>query len=276
MKDLLTIINETSSFIKSKINFAPQIGLILGSGLGTLADEIKNPIVFDYKDIPNFPVSTVEGHEGKLILGELEGKKVIAMQGRFHYYEGYSMQEVTLPVRIMKALGIQMLLVTNACGGMNKDLYPGALMIIEDHVNFTGVNPLIGYNYYELGPRFPDMSSAYDKELISLAEKIGEKLNIETKKGIYVAISGPCYSSRAELRMLKIIGGDTIGMSTVPEVIVARHAGLKTLGISCVTDMAIADEMVSISHEEVMQVANETRPKFISLVKGIIKEVTLQ
>lgn len=275
MKNLLEIINETSSYIRERIDFVPKIGLILGSGLGTLADEIINPIVFDYKDIPNFPVSTVEGHEGKLVLGELEGKKVIAMQGRFHYYEGYSMQEVTLPVRVMKALGVQMLLVTNACGGMNKELYPGALMIIEDHINFIGDNPLIGHNYDELGPRFPDMSSAYDKELIKLAEEVGTKLNIETRKGVYAAISGPYYFSRAELRMLRKIGGDTIGMSTVPEVIVARHAGLRVLGISCVTDMAIAGEIVSISHEEVVQVANETRPKFIKLVKGILNEVKL-
>lgn len=275
VKNLLEIINETSSYIRERIDFVPKIGLILGSGLGTLADEIINPIVFDYKDIPNFPVSTVEGHEGKLVLGELEGKKVIAMQGRFHYYEGYSMQEVTLPVRVMKALGVQMLLVTNACGGMNKELYPGALMIIEDHINFIGDNPLIGHNYDELGPRFPDMSSAYDKELIKLAEEVGTKLNIETRKGVYAAISGPYYFSRAELRMLRKIGGDTIGMSTVPEVIVARHAGLRVLGISCVTDMAIADEIVSISHEEVVQVANETRPKFIKLVKGILNEVKL-
>lgn len=275
MRNLLEIIDGTSSFIRERIDFVPQIGLILGSGLGTLADEIKNPVIIDYKDIPNFPVSTVEGHEGKLVLGELEGKKVMAMQGRFHYYEGYSLQEVTFPVRVMKALGIQMLLVTNACGGMNKDLYPGALMLIEDHINFIGDNPLIGHNYDELGPRFPDMSSAYDKELIKLAEEVGKKLNIETKKGVYAAISGPYYFSRAELRMLRKVGGDTIGMSTVPEVIVARHTGLRVLGISCVTDMAIADEIVSISHEEVVKVANETRPKFIKLVKGILNEVKL-
>ncbi|SDY49189.1 purine-nucleoside phosphorylase [Proteiniborus ethanoligenes] len=275
MKNLLETINETSSYIKDKIDFIPQIGLILGSGLGTLANEIESPIILDYKDIPNFPVSTVEGHEGRLVLGELQGKKVIAMQGRFHYYEGYSMQEVTFPVRVMKALGVEILLVTNACGGMNKELYPGALMIIEDHINFTGDNPLIGHNYEELGPRFPDMSSAYDKVLIKLAEEVGHKLNIETKKGVYVAISGPYYFSRAELRMLRRIGGDTIGMSTVPEVIVARHTGLRVLGISCVTDMAIADEIVSISHEEVVKVANETRPKFIKLIKGIIDEVKL-
>lgn len=275
MKNLLDYINEASSYIREKVDFEPEIGLVLGSGLGTLVNEIESPIVIDYKDIPHFPVSTVEGHEGKLVLGSLEGKKVIAMQGRFHYYEGYTLQEVTFPVRVMKALGIKMLLVTNACGSLTKDLYPGALMIIEDHINFIGDNPLIGKNYDELGPRFPDMSSAYDKELIRLAESVSRKLNIETKKGVYVAISGPNYATRAELRMLRKIGGDTIGMSTVPEVIVARHTGVKILGISCVTDMAIADEIVSISHEEVIKVANETRPKFIRLVRGILNEVNL-
>lgn len=275
MKSLIEAISETSSYIRERIDFIPEIGLILGSGLGTLVHEINNPIVFDYKDIPNFPISTVEGHEGRLVLGELEGKKVIAMQGRFHYYEGYSLQQVTFPVRVMKALGIQILLVTNACGAMTKDLYPGALMIIKDHINFIGDNPLIGHNYEELGPRFPDMSSAYDNELINLAEKVGNNLNIELKKGIYVAVSGPNYTSRAELRMFRKVGGDTVGMSTVPEVIVARHSDLRILGISCVTDMAIADELVSISHEEVVKVANETRPRFIKLVKGILKEVKL-
>lgn len=275
MKKLLEEIRETSDYIKAKINFVPRIGLILGSGLGTLADEIKDAVIIDYKDIPNFPVSTVAGHEGKLVLGNLEGKHVIAMQGRFHYYEGYSMQEVTFPVRVMKSLGIDMLLVTNACGGMNNELYPGALMIIEDHINFMGDNPLIGMNYDELGPRFPDMSNAYSEELVKLAEGVAERLNIEIKKGIYAAISGPYYFSKAELRMLRKIGGDTIGMSTVPEVIVANHTGIKVLGLSCVTDMAIADEIVSISHEEVMKVANETKPRFISLVKGIINEVNI-
>lgn len=275
MKNFLEVINETSSYIRKRIDFTPEIGLILGSGLGTLVEEINNPIMFDYKDIPSFPISTVEGHEGRLVLGELEGKKVIAMQGRFHYYEGYSLQQITFPVRVMKALGIKMLLVTNACGALTKDLYPGALMIMEDHINFIGDNPLIGHNYEELGPRFPDMSSAYDKELIKLAENVSKELNIETKKGVYVAVSGPSYSSRAELGMLRRIGGDTIGMSTVPEVIVARHSGLRILGISCITDMAIADEIVSISHEEVVKVANETRPRFIRLVRGILNEVTL-
>lgn len=275
MKNLLFKIDETSKYINGLTDFNPEIGLILGSGLGTLANEIENPVTIEYKDIPNFPVSTVEGHEGKLVLGSLEGKKVIAMQGRFHYYEGYSMEEITFPVRVMKSLGVEMIFVTNACGGMDKKLYPGALMIIEDHINFTGDNPLIGINHEELGPRFPDMSSAYDKELIKLAHKVGEKLDIKTEQGVYAAISGPYYFSRAELSMLRRIGGDTIGMSTVPEVIVARHTGLRVLGISCVTDMAIPEEIVSISHQEVIEVANKTRPKFIKLVRGILAEVKL-
>ncbi|MTI48172.1 purine-nucleoside phosphorylase [Sporosalibacterium faouarense] len=275
MANLLEKIIETSSYIEKITDFKPEIGLILGSGLGTLADEIENPIKIEYEDIPNFPISTVEGHEGRLVLGTLEGKKVIAMQGRFHYYEGYSMKEITFPVRVMKALGVEMLLVTNACGGMDKKLYPGALMIIEDHINFTGDNPLIGRNFEELGPRFPDMSTAYDRDLVKLAHSVGDKLDIKTEQGIYAAISGPYYFSKAELRMLRNIGGDAIGMSTVPEVIVAKHTGLKVLGISCVTDMAIADEIESISHEEVIAVANETRPKFIKLVKGILSEVNL-
>lgn len=275
MINLLDKIKETSEYLSQITDFKPEIGLILGSGLGTLANEIENPIAIDYKDIPNFPISTVEGHEGRLVLGILEGKKVIAMQGRFHYYEGYSMEEVTFPVRVMKSIGVEMIIVTNACGGMDKKLYPGALMIIEDHINFTGDNPLIGPNFEELGPRFPDMSTAYDKELIKIAHSVGKKLDIETEQGIYAAISGPYFFSRAELRMLRRIGGDVIGMSTVPEVIVARHMGLRVLGISCVTDMAIADEIVSISHEEVIEVANKTRPKFIKLVRGILSEVKL-
>ncbi|MTI68305.1 MAG: purine-nucleoside phosphorylase [Firmicutes bacterium] len=275
MKNLLERINDSSNYIKKKIDIQPKIGLILGSGLGTLANEVKNKTSINYEDIPNFSVSTVKGHEGKLVIGELEGKEVVAMQGRFHYYEGYSMEDITFPVRVMKKLGVELILVTNACGGMNKELYPGALMIIEDHINFTGDNPLIGSNYEELGPRFPDMSRAYDKEMIELAEKVSEKLEIKTEKGVYAAISGPNYLSRAELKMLRKVGGDTVGMSTVPEVIVANHSGLKVLGISCVTDMAIAEEIESISHEQVVEVANKTRPKFIKLVKGIINEVTL-
>ncbi|EOD01075.1 purine-nucleoside phosphorylase [Caldisalinibacter kiritimatiensis] len=275
MENLLSKTNEASTYISNRIDFKPEIGLILGSGLGSLADEIEDAIIIDYEEIPNFPISTVEGHDGKLVIGTLEGKKVIAMKGRFHYYEGYTMQEITFPVRVMKALGINILLVTNACGGLNKDLYPGALMIIEDHINFMGDNPLIGPNYDELGPRFPDMSNAYSKCLIKVAEKVSKKVDIDAKKGVYTAVSGPYYFSRAELSMLRKIGGDAIGMSTVPEVIVARHSDIKVLGIACVTDMAIPEELVSITHDEVVEVANKTKPKFIQLVKGIINDISL-
>ncbi len=275
MKDLKEKIKEACEYINERISIKPEIGMILGSGLGSLADEVKDKVSIKYEDIPHFPISTVEGHEGQLVIGMIEGKKVVAMQGRFHYYEGYSMQEVTFPVRVMKEIGIKLMLVTNACGGMNPELYPGALMFIEDHINFTGDNPLIGPNDNELGPRFPDMSTAYDKDLIAMGQKVGDKKDIETKKGVYVAISGPNYLSAAELRMLRKFGGDAVGMSTVPEVIVAKHTGLKVLGISCVTDMAIADGLEPLEHSKVVEIANKTRPKFIMLVKGILQEVNL-
>jgi purine-nucleoside phosphorylase len=275
LNNLREKIEDARTYIEKKTGNKLDIGLILGSGLGVLAKEIEDAIIIKYEDIPHFPVSTVEGHAGRLVIGKLEGKQVIAMQGRFHYYEGYSMQEVTFPVRVMKALGVKMLLVTNACGGMDPKLYPGALMFIVDHINWMHDNPLIGPNDNDLGVRFPDMSAAYDKDLISLGQMVGEKYGIKTETGVYVGISGPNFMTRAELRMLRFIGGDTVGMSTVPEVIVARHSELPVLGISCVTDMAIADELISIDHEEVLRVAEQTRPKFIKLVKGIIGEVKL-
>ncbi len=275
MENLLEKLKETEEYLLDFIDEKPKIGLILGSGLGTLANQIENPIIIDYKDIPNFPVSTVEGHAGQLVIGRLMDKQVIAMKGRFHYYEGYSMEEVTFPVRVMKAIGVELLLVTNACGGLNSKLYPGALMVINDHINMTGRNPLIGPNYVDLGPRFPDMSDAYDKDLVELVHKAGKNIDVETFEGVYVSISGPTYSSKAESKMFKLLGADTIGMSTVPEVIVAKHSGMKVTGISCVTDMAIFDGTKTISHEEVMEVANKARPKFINLVKEVIKEVSL-
>ncbi|SHH08373.1 purine-nucleoside phosphorylase [Tepidibacter thalassicus] len=269
-------INESVQFIKSKISIEPKIGLILGSGLGVLADEIEDAVVIKYEEIPNFPVSTVQGHAGQLVVGKLQGKDVIVMQGRFHYYEGYSMEEVTFPVRVMKVLGVETLILTNACGGLNEKFYPGALMFITDHINFTGNNPLIGPNKKEFGPRFPDMSKAYNKDLIELGKKIAKNLNIEVFEGVYTSISGPSFFSKAELKMLQVFGSDTIGMSTVPEAIIANHCGMKVLGISCITDMAIPNnELKPLTHEEVMRVANETRPKFISLVKGIVKEMFL-
>ncbi|MFW5648577.1 MAG: purine-nucleoside phosphorylase [Candidatus Alkaliphilus sp. MAG34] len=276
MKNILVKLEETKKYLLDNIKETPKIGLILGSGLGTLADEIENAIIIDYRDIPNFPVSTVEGHAGQLVIGKLMDKQVVAMKGRFHYYEGYSMAEVTFPVRVMKAIGVEMLLVTNACGGLNPDLYPGALVAISDHINMTGNNPLIGPNYSELGPRFPDMSDAYDKDLIQLIHKVGEKIGIKVHNGVYVSISGPTYSSKAESKMFRLIGADTIGMSTVPEVIVAKHSGMKIMGISCVTDMAIFEGTETISHEQVMEIADKTRPKFINLIKSFIKEVSMQ
>jgi len=275
LKNLLEKLEITKKYLLNHIEESPKIGLILGSGLGTLADEIENPMIIDYKDIPNFPVSTVEGHAGQLVIGKLMGKQVVAMKGRFHYYEGYSMEEVTFPVRVMKSIGVELILVTNACGGLNPELYPGALMVINDHINMTGANPLIGPNYSELGPRFPDMSNAYDKDLVKLVHEASKKVNVKIHEGVYVSISGPTYSSKAESKMFQILGADTIGMSTVPEVIVAKHSGIKVIGISCVTDMAILDGSETISHEQVMEVANKTRPKFINLVKEVIHEVSL-
>jgi purine-nucleoside phosphorylase len=266
-------IEAAAAYIQAKINFVPEIALILGSGLGALADEISDPVVIDYKDIPHFPVSTVEGHAGRLVIGHLEGKRVAAMQGRFHYYEGYTMQEVTFPVRVFRALGATHMIVTNACGGLKEFLYPGALMFIRDHINFTGSNPLIGHNDNDLGPRFPDMSNAYDKELIALGKQVAQKLDIEVKEGIYTAVSGPYYFSRAELAMVRGFGSDTIGMSTVPETIVAVHGGMKVLGISCITDMAIPENLVPLDHADVVKMANAARPKFIRLVRGILQNM---
>ncbi|HPT78947.1 MAG TPA: purine-nucleoside phosphorylase [Candidatus Atribacteria bacterium] len=268
--DLIKAIDEAKRYIADKANIRPELGLILGSGLGDLADEIEAPVAIPYADIPHFPVSTVEGHAGRLVLGTLEGKKVIAMQGRFHFYEGYPMQDVVFPVRVMKALGADTLIVTNACGGMNPAFKPGDLMLIEDHINFIGTNPLIGKNYNELGPRFPDISRAYSEDLLKLAKETAAGLGIEVKSGVYCAISGPGYCTRAELRMLRQWGADAIGMSTVPEAMAAAHMSMKVLGVSCVTDMAIADELEPISHEIVMEMANKTKPKFIKLIKGII------
>lgn len=275
MENKMNKIIEAKEYIQSKITDVPEIGLILGSGLGELADKIENAVRIEYKDIPYFPVSTVVGHKGQLVIGTLEGKKVIAMQGRFHFYEGYSMDVITFPVYVMKAIGVQMLLVTNACGGMNRDFAPGDLMLIEDHINFTGSNPLIGSNLDEFGPRFPDMSQAYNKELISLAEKVAENNGIKVQKGVYVAISGPNYLSPAELTMLARIGADAVGMSTVPETIIANHAGMKVLGISLVTDMAIGEELEPLTHEQVVAVAERSKFKFMDLVQNILKEVTL-
>lgn len=271
--DYLSMISEARDFIKSKIDFIPDVGVILGSGLGTLADHIENQIVIKYSEIPYFPISTVAGHAGEFIIGNIGDKKVIAMKGRFHFYEGYDMKKVTLPVRVMKALGTNKLIVTNAAGGLNVNFKAGDLMIMTDHINFLGTNPLIGHNYEELGPRFPDMSEAYNREYIILAMDAAAKLNISVQKGVYLALTGPNYETPAELRMLITMGADAVGMSTVPEVIVANHGGMKVLGISCITDMALPDGLEPLDHERVVATADMAREKLVSIVKKVIKSM---
>lgn len=264
---------EAKHYIEKNTDLRPTIGLILGSGLGVLADEIEGASVLDYKDIPNFPLSTVEGHAGNLVIGTLMGKGVVALKGRFHYYEGYSMGEVTFPVRVMAALGVDQIIVTNAAGGINKKFNPGDLMIIEDHINLAFNNPLIGPNDNNLGIRFPDMSTAYDKDLIDLAEKIARENNIDIKKGVYTFVTGPTYETPAEINMFNVLGADAVGMSTVPEVIAAIHSNLRVLGISCITNMAAGILDKPLSHEEVIENAQNVQEKFIKYVKGIVKSI---
>jgi purine-nucleoside phosphorylase len=266
-------IEEARSYIRAKTNKPAEIGLILGSGLGSLADEIENAVRLDYADIPHFPVSTVHGHKGQLVIGELEGANVVAMQGRFHFYEGYSMESLVFPVRVMKSLGVNTLIVTNACGSLKASMPPGSLMLIEDHINFTGDNPLIGPNEDTIGPRFPDMSEAYDRRLMDVAEEVATGMELSLFRGVYTAVSGPYYCSKAELHMIRGFGSDAIGMSTVPEVIAASHAGLRVLGISCITDLAVPETLGGIHHEEVIRVAGLTRPRFEKLVKGILQRL---
>lgn len=267
---MLKKIKETSTFIQELNGLKPDIGIILGTGLGGLVHEIEILKTINYTDIPNFPVSTVEGHKGQLIFGKLGGKFVMAMQGRFHYYEGYGMQEVIFPVRVMHEMGIKTLFVSNASGGLNPDFRVGDLMMIVDHINMFGTNPLIGPNLNELGLRFPDMSQAYDRNLQSLARKIALANNIVLKEGVYIGVSGPTFETPAEYKMFRILGGDAIGMSTVPEVIAARHLGMRVFGISIVTDSGVPGEIVEISHEEVQEVAMKAEPKMSLIIKELI------
>jgi purine-nucleoside phosphorylase len=281
-KTYIEQIKEAAIYISNRLgDKKPVIGLVLGSGLGDMANQVEQPAAIDYHDVPHFPVSTVEGHEGRFVAGLLEGKQVIVMQGRFHYYEGYSMKQVVFPVYVMKELGIKTVVVTNAAGGMNRSFKAGDLMLIGDHLNMTGDNPLIGPNHSELGVRFPDMSEAYNHEYRSLAMKLAEEIHAENgqplrlQQGVYAGITGPTYMTSSELTMLARVGGDAIGMSTVGEVIAARHAGLKVLGISCITDMAIGEELEPLTHEQVVAVANRTKPKFVALVKAFVREVKI-
>lgn len=270
---MINTINKTAEYIKNMTDESPVIGLILGSGLGVLAEEIEEVVRIPYQDIPEFPVSTVSGHPGQLVIGTLEGRNVIAMQGRFHYYEGYSMKEITLPVRVMKKLGIETLIVTNAAGGINRNFSPGDFMLISDHINLMGNNPLIGTNLSELGPRFPDMTEAYSRRLLALAEDVASYHGILLRKGIYAALSGPTYETPAEIRYLAGNGIDAVGMSTVPEVIVARHMGIEVIGISCITNMAAGILAKPLNHNEVMETAERVKPVFIKLICGILKKL---
>ena len=269
---MLQNIKESANFINEKTNFNPEIGIILGTGLGGLVSEIEIEHSLPYNEIPNFPLSTVEGHSGRLILGTLGGKNVVAMQGRFHFYEGYSMEKVTFPVRVMKFLGIKNLILSNASGGVNPDYEVGDLMILEDHICLIP-NPLIGANLDELGPRFPDMSDPYDKNMIQLAEKIAYENNLPVQKGVYIALTGPTLETPAEYKYMRIIGGDTVGMSTAPEVIVARHMGIPCFAMSVITDLGVPGKIQKVTHEEIQKVSEIAEPKLTLIIKQLISKI---
>ncbi|WP_018751473.1 purine-nucleoside phosphorylase [Paenibacillus sanguinis] len=275
MTTTLTIgmIREAAQYIRSRSTLTPKVGLILGSGLGVLADHLEQPVSIAYHDIPFFPQSTVEGHAGELLIGTVQGTPVVLMKGRFHMYEGYGPEVTAFPVRVMKELGVATLLVTNAAGGVNTAYAPGDLMLISDHINLTGRNPLIGPNDEELGPRFPDMSQAYSRKLRELAKGIATEKDVPLQEGVYAGLLGPCYETPAEIRMLRTMGADAVGMSTVSEVIVARHAGLEVLGISCISNMASGILDQPLSHHEVMETTDRVREKFLSLVLSIIPKM---
>ena len=262
-------IQETASWLKSRMTTIPKTAIVLGTGLGQLASEISDKTEFPYSDIPNFPVSTVEGHSGKLIFGKLGGVDILAMQGRFHFYEGYSMKEVTFPVRVMYELGIKTLFVSNAAGGMNPAFSIGDLMIITDHINFFPEHPLRGKNF-PTGPRFPDMHETYDLNLVALADQIAEEKGIKVQHGVYVGVQGPTFETPAEYKMYRLLGGDAVGMSTVPEVIVAHHCGIRTFGVSVITDLGGFDVPVEVSHEEVQGAANKAQPFMTEIMREMI------
>jgi purine-nucleoside phosphorylase len=266
-------IQEAAASIKGEWSKKPRVGIILGTGLGALAQDIAADVTIAYEDIPHFPGSTVESHAGRLVCGTLGGKSVVAMEGRFHFYEGYTLQQVTFPVRVMKALGCDTLIVSNACGGMNPQYSKGDIMIIEDHINLLGDNPLIGPNDDRLGDRFPDMCHAYDRELLQLAKKIALEEHIAVQQGVYVAVSGPNLETAAEYRLLRTIGADVVGMSTVPEVIVAVHSKMRSLGFSAVTDMCLPDALEPVSLKEILAVAAEAEKKLRVLVRKVVERM---
>jgi len=273
MSELLEKINESLKVIKEKSSQSFPIGIILGTGLGGLVKEIEIEHEINYENIPHFPLSTVESHSGKLILGKINGKNVVAMQGRFHYYEGYSMQQITYPVRVMKQLGVEYLLVSNACGGMNPIYSRGDIMLMVDHINLIGDNPLIGKNEDALGPRFPDMSEPYNHELLDLAETIALENSIRIQKGVYIAVSGPNLETKAEYRFLRATGADVVGMSTVPENIIANHMGMKVLGISIITDECFPDSLKAVNVKEIIETAMKAEPKMTKIMKELIGRI---
>ncbi len=266
-------IDRIADFVRSRYSYHPQVGIILGSGLGGMATSVESATIIPYDIIPDWPVSTVIGHQGHLVVGKFEGKEVIVMQGRVHYYEGYSMAQVALPVRVLQRLGIEILIVTNAAGGVNPGYTPGDLMLISDHINMigmAGLNPLRGRNLDELGPRFPDMSQAYDRGLMELASKVAVEEKITLHEGVYICLAGPSFETPADLRFLRIAGADAVGMSTVPEVITARHGGTRVLGISCISNKANLDGQTMTTHEEVLEAGQKIAPKLTTLIRGVL------
>ena len=266
-------IQETAEFIKSKTSLNPKVAIVLGTGLGNLAEKIEIESSLKYQDIPNFPVSTVSGHKGQLIFGHLNGKEVLAMQGRFHYYEGYSMEELTFPIRVMKAMGVKTLILSNASGGLNPDFEIGDIMIIDDHINLMPENPLRGKNIDELGPRFPDMSEVYNKNLIREAKKIARHNKLRYQTGVYAAVSGPTFETPAEYRYIRTIGADAVGMSTIPEAIIARHMDMNVFAISLITDLGVEGKIVEISHDEVLEAAAAAEPLARTIISELVQKL---
>jgi purine-nucleoside phosphorylase len=273
MKDM-KMYQKAASTILAKTKINPKIGLILGSGLGVLADEMEDAVRIPFESIPYFMKPTAEGHQGELVVGKLQGVEVVILNGRYHYYEGYTLQQVTFPVRVMKLLGVETLILTNACGAVNRNFKPGELMVIKDHINLTANNPLIGSNVDFFGPRFPDASEIYTKNLRDLAKKVAEKNNIKLNEGVYTWWTGPSYETPAEIKMISVLGGDAVGMSTVPEALVASHAGMNVLGISCLTNMASGILPQKLSHQEVLDVAKQVRASFSQLIKDILVDIS--
>lgn len=274
MENLMEKLKQASTFIKGRTGIMPiEIGLVLGSGLGDMADSIEKPVIIDYKDIPNFPVSTVPGHAGRLVIGYLENKCVVCMQGRFHYYEGYGMDQVVFPIQVMKLLGVKYLILTNAAGCVNTAWKPGDLMLLTDHIKLAPTNPMRGPNHDEFGPRFFDMTRAYDKDLQSVAVEQAKELGIDLKQGVYMYFAGPNFETPAEIRAARVLGADAVGMSTVPEVIAAAHCGLKTMGISCLTNMGAGILNQPLNHEEVLETGLKVKKNFSALIRAVVRTI---